>query len=295
MSEQPPPSAPQRLEVTLAEFLEAVPPSQFKNVPAEVTSKLLPSGAIQLQLKYPTIQLHCPNVNCNGLRFFRPAEDFALVQLDVWENKFLSYHCGNCMSQMKIFALAFSVSKIPTSETYDITCSKFGEYPSFGPPTPARLITLIGPDRELFLKGRRSENQGLGIAAFAYYRRVVENQKNRILAQIIKVAETVAAPADAIGALKAAQTEHQFSKAIEIMKDAIPLRLLIQGQNPLILLHSALSKGVHNHSDETCLELATAIRVILVELSDLLEQALKDEQELKEAVARLTRQSGGSA
>jgi len=48
------------------------------------------------------------------------------------------------------------------------------------------VITLIGPDREIFLRGRRAENQGLGIGAFAYYRRVVENQKGRIITQIGK-------------------------------------------------------------------------------------------------------------
>jgi hypothetical protein len=37
--------------------------------------------------------------------------------------------------------------------------------------------------------GRRAENQGMGIGAFAYYRRVVENQKNRIIAEIKRVAE----------------------------------------------------------------------------------------------------------
>jgi hypothetical protein len=30
---------------------------------------------------------------------------------------------------------------------------KIGELPIYGPPTPARLISLIGPDREIFLKG----------------------------------------------------------------------------------------------------------------------------------------------
>jgi hypothetical protein len=51
------------------------------------------------------------------------------------------------------------------------------------------LINLIGPDREIFRQGRRAENRGLGIGAFAYYRRVVENQKNRIIAEIAKVSK----------------------------------------------------------------------------------------------------------
>ncbi|MBV8896908.1 MAG: hypothetical protein JO051_10390, partial [Acidobacteriaceae bacterium] len=93
--------------------------------------------------------------------------------------------------------------------------------------------------------------------------------------------------------LKEAQTEHQFSKAIDSVKGAIPQRLLIHGQNPLSLLHTALSKGLHNHSDETCLELATDIRLILAELAELLGHALKDERELKEAIARLQKLPSG--
>jgi hypothetical protein len=47
--------------------------------------------------------------------------------------------------------------------------------------------------------------------------------------------------------------------------------------------------GLHNQSDEKCLELAKDIRLILAEMSELLGQALKDERELKEAVSRLAR------
>jgi hypothetical protein len=40
---------------------------------------------------------------------------------------------------------------------------KFGEVEPFGPPTPARVITLLGPEKDYYLKGRRAENQGMGI------------------------------------------------------------------------------------------------------------------------------------
>jgi hypothetical protein len=164
---------------------------------------------------------------------------------------------------------------------------KFGEWPPFGPPTPARVIKLIGPDRELFLSGRRSEIQGMGIGAFVYYRRVVENQKNRILDEIVKVAQKMNLPEELVLRLKSAESENQFSKAVESIKDAIPQTLLVEGQNPLTLLHSALSQGVHALNDEERLELATSIRVVLTDLAERLGQALKDEAELNAAVSRL--------
>jgi hypothetical protein len=164
---------------------------------------------------------------------------------------------------------------------------KFGEDPAYGPPTPARLIKIIGEDRDIFLKGRRCENQGLGIGAFAYYRRVIENQKNRIIDQIIEVSRRVSATENAIALLEAAKEETQFSRAIESVKDVLPQSLLISGHNPLTLLHSALSEGLHAHSDEQCLGLAQSIRIVLAELSERIGQALKDETELKTAVSRL--------
>jgi hypothetical protein len=90
-----------------------------------------------------------------------------------------------------------------------------------------------------------------------------------------------------VAALKLAQEETQFSKAMESVKDAIPESLFINGYNPLTLLHSALSAGLHAHTDERCLEVAQAIRLVLAELSDRVAQALKDDRELTQALSRL--------
>ena len=66
-----------------------------------------------------------------------------------------------------------------------------------------------------------------------------------------------------------------------------PESLLINGQNPLKLLHAPRSEGLHDLSDERCLELATSIRVVLTELTDHISRALHDKKELDEAVNRL--------
>ena len=71
------------------------------------------------------------------------------------------------------------------------------------------------------------------------------------------------------------------------MKDSIPQTLLIDGHNPLRLLHSALSDGLHDRDDSHCLEQASSIRVVLAELSERLSHALKDEAELNRALSHL--------
>jgi hypothetical protein len=87
--------------------------------------------------------------------------------------------------------------------------------------------------------------------------------------------------------LNLAIKETQFSKALESVKDALPQSLLINGHNPMTLLHSALSEGLHAQTDERCLEIAHAVRIVLGELADRLGQALKDEAELNTALSRL--------
>ena len=267
---------------TFAEFLESSPPNQSVDISDLIIEKWV--GARQVDcLKTPEIQLHCTEDSCNGIRFYRCSQNTIAFNEGKREKLYLSYVCSNCQKSTKIFSL--SALRHGLSNTGILY--KFGEYPIFGPPTAARLLKLIGPDRDTFLKGRRCENQGLGIGAFVYYRRVVENQKNRILKEILKVLERLNANPEKIAMLNNAIDETQFSKALETAKPAIPESLLINGHNPLKLLHSALSDGIHNMSDEDCLAYASSIRIVLGELSDRLSQALKDEAELTHALSRL--------
>lgn len=105
--------------------------------------------------------------------------------------------------------------------------------------------------------------------------------------EILKVAKSINANAQMLAAIEAAKNEQQFTKAVKGLKDAFPPVLLINGHNPLVLLHGALSQGVHNLPDEDCLTLATSIRVVLVELVEKLAHALKDEKEITDALTRL--------
>ena len=271
--------------MSFAEFLESVPPNSRVKVRdlSDHTSKFAGNAKADW-LASPEIHIHCENERCNGPRFFRGRErNLCRVSTEITYS-FVMYVCSNCRRSVRTFALGINTiaEGKPEGEVF-----KFGELPVFGPPTPSRLVKLIGPDREDFLKGRRCENQGIGVGAFAYYRRVVENQRSRILSEVIRVAEKVGAPQEKMKLLDDALNETQFSKSLALARDAIPESLLINGHSPFALLHSALSEGLHKQSDEECLSIASSVRVVLVELSDRLSQALKDEAELNTAISAL--------
>jgi hypothetical protein len=284
--------------ITFAEFLESVPPSQTVKVSDLWKEVKIPYQGTELELTKAELLLHCTSEICNGLRVFRyheGANKFSTTQsgklLPLYT--YLTYICSNCRQTTKMYSLRLRRASMmvrmgkPKPKEGEGVCYKFGEDPPYGPPTPARLIRLFEKERETFLKGRQCENRGLGIGAFVYYRRVVENQKDRILDEIIRVSEKTGAPADVVKVLQRAKKEVQFSKALASVKDAIPQALLINGHNPLTLLHRALSGGLHGQTDNECLALAHDVRVVLVELADRIGQALKDEAELNHAISRL--------
>ena len=276
-------NTPEVIPQSFAEFLETSPPNQSVHI-SDIVTLRWNNGIQSYVLTAPEIQIHCPDDSCNGIRFHRCTRgEKSHLPEDSWTDYFLTYLCSNCQRHTKIFAVT---AIRPEDQTWG-TLIKYGESPVFGPPVPARLLKLIGPDRDNFLKGRRCENQGLGVGAFVYYRRVVEHQKDRIFREIIKVSEKIGAPSEKLEILNAALVETQFTKALDMAKDAMPESLLINGHSPLKLLYRVLSEGIHNLTDEACLSDASSIRVVLGELSDRLSQALKDEVEITNALARL--------
>ena len=78
-----------------------------------------------------------------------------------------------------------------------------------------------------------------------------------------------------------------MNAAVDGVKEAIPRVLYIKGHNPFTLLHGALSEGIHAASDGECLVAANDIRLILVELAERLNEALREQRELDAALSRL--------
>ena len=271
--------------LSFAAFLESVPPGAERRV-SDLGSPRNYSIAGQKNQQYvlqaPDILLHCANNKCRGDRIFESDDGKRQYLEEQPDDVFLNYTCRNCRKGSKTYALQVRQEQGRTGFV-----AKYGERPAFGPPLPPRLIDIFGDDRELFMKGRRTESQSLGIGAFVYYRRVVENQKDRLLEEIRKAAERLGADTDLLDSIDRAKGETQFSKAIELVKDAIPDGLKVQGENPLTLLHRVLSRGVHGLDDRECLERAQAVRRVLTELVSNITQVTKNERELTDAVKKL--------
>jgi hypothetical protein len=273
-------------EVTLSEFFESKPANvTFRIIGNEDFDLTVQLGGGSLSLKLPPIHLWCHAPKCGNIRVCEPMTRDLEIPKHTNRTECVYFECSDCRQVAKIFAIWCYYHH--HHETGRLEIRKLGEDPPLSPRLPPRLRKLIGTDQEKFSKGLKSEMHGLGVGAFAYYRQVVENQKNRLLDEFIKVENLSNARPALISELEEARRETRFSSAVDKIKHAIPEVLRIKGHNPLTLLHKALSEGLHAGTDEDCLEIAEDIRVILSELSERLHAALKDDAELKKAVSRI--------
>ena len=276
-------------DVEYAEFLEQRP--AYHPVLAQNFWTTGSGGSVAFNTR--EILFLCEDKTCKGMRCFEFSGSTGRISNKDGRNElFLEYQCKNCEKTKK----SFSILTFGINEGGAALIVKLGEWPPFGPKTPSRLLRLLNSDRDLFLRGRRAERHGLGIGAFTYYRRVVENQKNRLIDEIIKVVQKVEVSPEAIVAdLTKAKKTFQFSKAMADVKLGVPQILLINGHNPLTLLHSALSAGIHDKSDDDCLEIAKNIRLVLAGLAERFGQALSERKELNDAVTTLLKATKGKA
>jgi hypothetical protein len=237
------------------------------------------------------LRLYCEFEDCQNYTFFEFfSETQYLVALRGTNEKKIALRCCNCKQSTYTFFLeitSYAGSNADNNTNFEI--QKIGQTPRHGKRIPSKASKIIGKERDLFFKGSISESQGLGIGAFSYYRRVLDSQKDKIFDEVIKVLKLTTGNEALTKELTEAKAETQFTKAVDKIETNLPDGLLIGGYNPLKLLYSALSEGLHSHTDKECLELAQDIKVVLFEFSERLDSALKESVELSGAINRLAR------
>jgi hypothetical protein len=265
-------------------FLESTPANTPVQIAGVAGSKWASGSGDYSHLPNPDIQLHCAH---DGAVLSFACTSGEVVLKGTHSYVFVSYLCRNRRASPKTFAL---VIRRAAHDILDAEVMKLGEYPPFSAGVSRKVEKLLTKsDLEMYRKGTRSEAQGLGVGAATYFRRIVDSQWKLLVAEIRDAA--VKLGQKDLGVFDKALAETQFSQAVKMLKDAIPPKLLIlDGQNPLTLLYQPLSVGLHDLTDEECLQQAADIRTILTVLLENIADVLKDQDGLKAAAARLTRQ-----
>ncbi len=210
-------------------------------------------------LKLPAVTMHCPNEK--SLQTFNSNRQFHEVQVHgpnthCWNRVIhLEYQCASCGQFLRHFFIDVASS--------GENVKKVGQVPPWDITLDPELEKALGDQSNLYKRGLISESQAYGIGAFAYYRRIIEEIIDALLNDI----ETLLAGDDKVkysAALQETKKTKVAKDKIDLVKDLLPPILRPDGMNPLAVLHGTLSKGIHEESDETCIELAATTREVLI-------------------------------
>ncbi len=201
----------------------------------------------------------------------------------------LDFICLKCNSYQIIFTLLFnhaSDSKNSDDDSKGITTiQKTGQIP----PQESTIDDdvkkwLTKADKDLYLKGMRSEMFGFGIGAFGYFRRIVENNIEKLLDQLSAITDDK----DLVQAITLAKQQRNAEEKLKIVKDHAPGSFSYKSQNVFKILYNALSEGLHKDTDEECLDSATGVRTCLDFLIKRVHRSIEEQKQLTESIIKLT-------
>jgi hypothetical protein len=221
----------------------------------------------------PPINMTCRN--CGSVQTFNMVNDY--YEFKGYSNPpsgdekvRLVYQCQSCRS----FSRQFQVYISPDLDYV----YKFGQYPEWEIKMDKNLEKTLGKHSKTFRKGLVCESQGYGIGAFSYYRRITEEIIDELLESIVELVESDK-QTEYKAALDKTKKTRVTQEKIDLVKDLLPTILRPSSMNPLGVLHSELSEGLHAETDEKCLENASHIRDIL---TFLINQIIQSKESAKQ-------------
>ena len=179
----------------------------------------------------------------------------------------VQYTCHLCKGQTVVIMYRYSQHRteatpnIPNGTSYKYIptkMQKIGQYPPLSIEIPAALEKNLGEEAaNLYKKALINRNQGYGLGAVTYIRRVVEDKTDELIEVVAKLAEAHNVEADTIAKIRAAKTaKDTYDNKLKIAAMVLPTALVIDGVNPLGTLYSLVSEGVHELTEEQCIEVA---------------------------------------
>jgi len=173
----------------------------------------------------------------------------------------MQFACQGCRSSAAVFFLQISIE--------EGWIRKLGQLPPWSIEISSDLARELGPeDADLVRKARICLSQSFGIGACAYLRRVLENQVDAILELLISALEAEGSDSSDIEAVKDGKAADE---KMRVAYQHAPTSIVVEGHNPLKLLHDQFSVGLHrlpeDDATDTALKLLHTLEFVVVELA----------------------------
>ena len=252
------------------------------------------SGTTLEKLPRPAINMYCSQ--CISMQTFNMVNNY-------WDDDDLSYAssgplgitfrlkylCASCGNKLILFFVEFGQTQKTTGKTEAVSywIRKVGQNPPWEIEVDKKLESILGTSSDLYKKGLVSESQNYGIGAYAYYRRIVEETIDSLLVSIFELIDSGKEKDKYAKALEKTKKAKNAEEKIELVKDLLPVSLRPDDVNPLEVIYSSLSEGLHGKTDEECLELADSIRKSLIFLVGQLLSQKQSKKEFTESMRKL--------
>jgi hypothetical protein len=203
----------------------------------------------------------------------------------------LDYVCSACHKGIITFLIDFFQEKVRVqgSDVIYLSMRKVGQVPAWSIKMDKELEKVLGEHAAYYKKGLICESQGYGIGAFSYFRRITEEIIDSLLNEIEGLLQGEDKEKYKI-ALQEVKKTRVAQEKINLVKDLLPSSLRPGDVNPLGVLHSALSEGLHAKTDEDCLEYAEAVREALAFLVNRLTKTQEENKIFTESMEKLLRE-----
>lgn len=171
--------------------------------------------------------------------------------------------CQSCENPISFLLHAQSDKKwSERKQGLNICIQKVGQYPPYDISLNSTLKKYLSKeDQENYKKALICLSTSYGIGAYSYLRRVIENEIKRIIQDISEL--TFDGSEKVKEAFVKFQEDHQMAKVIDVINKYLPSSLTEIGDNPIRLLYEQLSGGIHEFTDEECVEKAQSIDIVL--------------------------------
>jgi hypothetical protein len=232
-----------------------------------------------------TITQYCAHANCEDVTIW---ESFHDPGADLFGQNERLFTCRHCKQFKTTFYYFWHRQLTIKNEDIPAYFVKIGQYPAMEELIPRELVrTLDQSDLSLYRKSVRCRNQGMGLGAISYLRRVVENKINIVLDDVADEAAKYGFQLEQLKRLDEAKTSWKFSEKIKYASVILPPSLRPGGHNPIDQLHDLASEGVHYSDDEEALLVYDECRPVFEYLFREIDARRRSAAEYAQQLAKL--------
>lgn len=251
----------------------------------------------QLRFSGPhIISLYCRQPGCEKLMNWTEDEDNDSVSKDVrrtnpvsvlahtgfWK---ASYQCNNCQRSLVTYFLFVTLSEV------DCEITKVGQWPPLSrEPDPVVSASWSETDLKLYSDALTFRHANKGIGALPYLRRIIENHMHDVL-RLIEEAHALHPIANFDEAkLQAARKSHRFENKLDVARDYLPSTITPKGHaNPIGTLYGLISEGLHEKTEEECIDIFDNCRVAFEFVVRKLTEAKREDDSYIRSLNKLSK------